>query len=170
MSMTEPETDWADKIGKPAYESIADMVAALECDYDRLEELREMKAEWDKRDEKLDDDYPAEFDADDAEELEELEAAAGDHKDRDEAAERIQEDPLSIRIFGERVKGEWEVDKAEILLTTGGPAVRIMCEMDQHAEPHRAWLEVQDWSKPWTQYFGADQDVLLTYCRQFCFE
>ena len=38
---TENETDWAEKIGKPTFDAIAEMVAALKCDYDRLAELRD---------------------------------------------------------------------------------------------------------------------------------
>ncbi len=36
-------------------------------------------------------------------------------------------------------------------------------------DPCRAWLEYQDWGTPWTQFFDAEQDTLLTYCRQFYF-
>jgi hypothetical protein len=74
---------------------------------------------------------------------------------------------------------EWE--EFNILLSTGGPAVRIMGEL-RYGEPYRAWLEVQDWFTPWTQYYGTNnpddphswanqpsQDVLLTYARQFYF-
>jgi hypothetical protein len=56
-----------------------------------------------------------------------------------------------------------------ILLATGGPAVRIRGELDANKEPSRAWLEVQDWFKPWTEYVPASQDVLLTYAQQFYF-
>lgn len=174
------------EIGRNAYESIAAMVAALDCDYDRLEELREAFSDW--RDLIVENAEvegrppvdPATITRDswaivneDAEELAELEsaAAAGDVnypcKDRDEARQKIEEDALSLRIFGERVNGEWTADKFELLLTTGGPAVRIMGEIDEHGEPDRAWLEVQDWGTPWTQYIGADQDTLLSYARCF---
>jgi hypothetical protein len=57
----------------------------------------------------------------------------------------------------------------KLLLGTGGPAVQIRGELDANAEPDRAWLEVQDWFKPWTQYHGADQETLLAYCRCFYF-
>jgi hypothetical protein len=80
----------------------------------------------------------------------------------DEAFERIQEDALSVRYFGERVDGVWSIDKVEILVTTGGPAVRVMCDIDDN-EPVNCWLEVQDWGKPWSQYY-CDRDVLLQYC------
>lgn len=174
--MVATETDWVEKIGAPAYGSIADMVAALECDYDRLEELRDQRKDHQHLE---DNDAPAlvpmdqlwaEANPDDAEELAELEAAAGECESREDAETRISEDPLDITIRGERRNGEWEADEFTILLSTGGPAVRIKGELGQHNEPDRAWLEVQDWFKPWTQYFPADQDTLLTYCRQFCFE
>jgi hypothetical protein len=44
-----------------------------------------------------------------------------------------------------------------------------VCELDDNGEPHRAWIEAQDWFKPWTEYVGGDGEVLLTYCRQFYF-
>ena len=43
------ETNWIEEIGKPAFESIADMVAALNCDYDRLEELRDEREDFNRR-------------------------------------------------------------------------------------------------------------------------
>lgn len=157
--MKTPERDWVAEVGEPAYASIAEMVAALECDYYRLEELRDERdeAEWAKE-------FP-----DEAEELEELKAAAGDCTSREDAERWIREDALSQRIFGERIDGEWQADRFELLLTTGGPAVRIVGELDGSKEPDRAWLEVQDWGEPWTQYFPADQDTLLAYCRCYYF-
>lgn len=135
-------------IGRGAFESIADMVAALECDYDRLEELREERNEHD--------DDQGEYTQlgkwaiacpGDAEELAELEKAAGDCESREDAEQRIQEDPLSIELTGTWGLGDDTpvADRALILLGTGGPATRIVCELSDHAEPHRAWLEAQDW-------------------------
>ena len=184
---TDTKADALQAIGKNAYESIRDMVAALECDYDRLEELRDERAahgaaiaeateehESEQTEETADAlaeaiDESNDWETDNAEELNELEEAAGDCESREDAEKRIQEDPLSIRIFGERTNGEWEADRFEILLSTGGPAVRIRGELDGNAEPDRAWLETQDWGTPWTQYFPADQDTLLTYSRCFHF-
>lgn len=144
-------------IGKGAYDSIVDMVAALECDYDRLEELRDMDA--------------AEFEAeaDLQEEARELREAAGECESRDDAETRIQEDPLSIELAGTWTLGETPAaDKAYILLGTGGPATRIVCELSD-GEPHRAWIQAQDWGTPWTDYIGGDSETLLTYCRCFYF-
>jgi len=175
--MATTETNWIAEVGAPAFSSIAEMVAALNCNFDRLNELRDERTDWvDNVDGDADEqartaaDWSAAFPAESAE-LAELETAAGDCADMDDAQQRITEDPLSIRIFGERVDGEWEVSSAEILLTTGGPAVLLMVELDEDAEACRAWLKVQDWGKPWTDYCpGADSgEILLAYARQFCF-
>ena len=40
------ETDWAKDVGAPAYAVIVEMVSAIQCDYDRLEELREEAADY----------------------------------------------------------------------------------------------------------------------------
>lgn len=44
--MTETnERDWVKDVGEPAYASIVEMVAAIGCDYDRLEDLRDALSE-----------------------------------------------------------------------------------------------------------------------------
>ena len=165
-------------IGKDAFSCIAEMVAALECDYDKLAELR------DERQVTVENGEPGHpehllselevWDRDNGEELKELEAAAGDCKSREDAEQRIAEDRLSIQMRGDWYGyGTEPADAAKpvefvILLSTGGPAVRIRGEL-QNGEPCRAWLETQDWFQPWTQYIGADQETLLTYCRCFYF-
>ena len=91
--------------------------------------------------------------------------------DREDAEQRIHEDPLSIELTGTWTIGETPVaDRALILLGTGGPATRIVCELDEHMQPHRAWIQAQDWGTPWTDVLGGvDSDALLTYCQQFYF-
>jgi hypothetical protein len=173
--MSDEKYEALQAIGKAAAESLAEMVAALECDYDRLEELRTELADWE-----CDPDlpelrrdhwaiaYPMESD-----ELKELEEAAGECTSREEAEQRIQENPLSLQ-----VRSGWytpgavsSAEEFELLLTTGGPAVRIIGELDAYGEPDRARLQTQDWGTQWTDYMGdaISQDELLTYCRCFCF-
>jgi hypothetical protein len=55
-------------------------------------------------------------------------------------------------------------------LTTGGPAVRIIGELDG-GEVESARLEVQDWGTPWTEHCttGDDNEALLSYARCFYF-
>jgi hypothetical protein len=174
--MSNTERNWVEEVGTPSYASIVEMVAALECDYDRLEELRGARDLFAKLD--PDAEYPIKpeaLTAEEAEELMELLEAAGECTSREDAEDRIQEDALSVEM-----RGDWYIYNTEpvdaakpvefrILIATGGPAVQIRGELDEHGEPDRAWLEVQDWGKPWTQYFPADPDTLLAYARCFYF-
>lgn len=159
------------EIGKKAYASIAEMVAALNCDYDRLAELRQDRDDWNKRYEEGNEQTDYANGSLDAEELAELEKDAGDCESREDAEQRIHEDPLSIE-----VRGDWctlgesagKPTEFKILLATGGPAVRICGELDAYGQPTRAYLQVQDWFTPWTDYTDVDSD-LLTYASQFYF-
>lgn len=156
------------RIGKRAADSIRDMVAALECDYDRLEELRGDLVEGYTR-EQWADEYP-----EDAKELAELESQAGECESRDDAEQRIQEDALSVEMRGDwyGASGDGKDDpptEFKILLSTGGPATQICGEL-RDGEPYRAWLEVQNWGTPWTDYYEEGlSDVLLAYARCFYF-
>ena len=95
-----------------------------------------------------------------------------DYHDEDGARAAIEEDPLSIE-----VRSAWEtigttLEPAEycILLCTGGPAVRIIGDLDGNS-PSRARLEYQDWGTPWTEYIttGPDHAALLDYAGHFYF-
>jgi len=138
------------------YESICSMLDAVEVDYDRLEELKDSMGGED-------------WTIDEAEELEMLQADAGECTDEDDARERLNEDPLEVTVRSGWVSPgtEMTADEFQILLCTGGPAVRIMGELDQYGTPCRAWMEYQDWGTPWTQYFGAEQKRLLAYAQHF---
>jgi hypothetical protein len=153
------------------------MLAALTCDYDRLQELREERDELTEAVKDAEtDDYAAalealtEWETDNAKELEELEAASNGCEDEDAARDNIQEDPLEVQ-----VRSDWtspgetlEVSEFMILLCTGGPAVRIVGELDR-GEPCRAWLEYQDWGTSWTRYFEASSATLCEYADNFFF-
>ena len=145
------------EVGNCAMDSIRCMVAALNCDYERLEELRDTE----------------DRDADQAAELLQLTEDAGDCTDHEDAQNRIMEDPLSLEF-----RSGWETDKTALearefclLLTTGGPAVRIIGEIE-NGSPSNPQLQVQDWGTPWTDHLvnSADEATLQTYCEQFCFE
>lgn len=170
------------EIGRCAYESIAEMVAALECDYDRLEELRDARLELSDELEAAaseQDDIATEearaalaaWDEENGEELSELVKAAGDCESREAAEQWIQEDPLSVevRTGWYTPGGEAEPEEFNILLGTGGPAVRIIGDLGMFNVPSSATLQVQDWFTPWTDYRGGDRDTLLTYARAFYF-
>lgn len=97
-----------------------------------------------------------------------------DWHDEDGAQRRIDEDPLSIQVRGDWCNVGEEPDtkngQFEILLTTGGPAARIMGEL-RDGQPYRAWFEYQDWFKPWTEVWvdSADNAVMLEYAQRFYF-
>lgn len=94
-----------------------------------------------------------------------------DDNERDAARERITEDVLSVEVReGWHIPGEkGELAEYNILLCTGGPAVRIIGELNQYCQPESAKLQYQDWFTPWTDYRleSGDETALLTYAEQF---
>lgn len=75
--------------------------------------------------------------------------------------EAMREAPLSVEIRSGWLEpgdgASMDPDEFRILLSTGGPALRIMGELN-HGEPSRCWLEHQDWGTPWTRYFSRSAD------------
>lgn len=120
----------------------------------------------------------------DSETLEELQAAVAENIaddslepddfefDEDAARDRIHEDPLSVRVRSGWANNasEFYAEEFEILLCTGGPAVRIIGSLDS-GEPDKATLQYQDWFTPWESVYleEADSDALLQYCQVFYF-
>jgi hypothetical protein len=146
--MTDTDKKYAElqEIGKSAMSAIAEMVAALECDYDRLEELKDERDSFEPSDPNDDplyagmsmaEQWAARF-PDDAEELKALEEAAGDCEDREDAEQRIHEDPLSLEYRSGWVtnKEDMVAEEFKLLLTTGGPAVQIIGELESGEPCH----------------------------------
>ena len=134
------------------YASICEMIAAANMDWDRLEELRDLFAEHEELEDGSINPEPFAADhPDEADELAELEETAGDCADYEEAMQRIYESPLSVdfRSGWSSDPQDLQAEEFQILLCTGGPAVRIMGELGFDGEPSRAWLEYQDWGTPW---------------------
>jgi len=94
--------------------------------------------------------------------------------DEDAAQQAIDDDPLSIQVrdgwksLGAESDGPEEF---EILLTTGGPAARLIGDLDGHSQPSRVRFEYQDWFKPWTEVIldSADRAILKDYAQRFYF-
>ena len=57
----------------------------------------------------------------------------------------------------------------ELLLSTGGPACRIVGDLDDHGTPGRAELQWQDWGTPWTALAGQRCDALNWFAGLFYF-
>lgn len=86
---------------------------------------------------------------------------------RDSLSEAIsdyaRELPLSVL-----VRSDWHTPGSEstyaqfeLLLATGGPAIRVLGDMDSHGDPYRPQLQYQDWGIPWTDHPESNCDALL---------
>lgn len=167
-------------------QSIADMVAALTLDYDRLAELRDELADLEEQQAELmgDWDGASELDAPAGylqweqangqrldglrDELADLERIADGCADADEARDRIMEDPLSVETRSGWVSAGEEMSPEEyrIVLCTGGPHVEIVGDLDQHGAPCRARIVYRDWDHG-GELLDFDHDAVLTYAQQF---
>lgn len=143
--------------GRGWYSTICELVAKLdrEAMKDRVSELEDI----------------GELTAEEQTELAELNKAL--EQDEDEVRREIEEGPLSVQVRdGWRSPGE-RSDEApeeyEILLSTGGPALRIYGKMGQYHEPETAELQAQDWFTPWVCVPDCDEEILLAYARCFYF-
>lgn len=95
------------------------------------------------------------------------------YHDEEQAREAVEGDPLSIQVRSDwhSLGEESEDEEYEILLCTGGPACRIVGDIE-HGQPYRARLEYQDWFTPWIEYLNmthTEHEALLTYAQQFYF-
>lgn len=88
----------------------------------------------------------------------------GEYDDAESVRDRIQEMPLSVE-----VRSDWHTPGSHgpasapaeycILLTTGGPALRVIGSLSEYCEPDSARLEWQDWGTPWTHLHLSDDDA-----------
>lgn len=109
--------------------------------------------------------------------------AEGDHSREatdavEEAMQAIQESVLSVEVRdgwrsvgSERDRDEGP-DEYRILLSTGGPALRIFGEFGDYGEPDDyPALQWQDWGTPWTDYdlTSSERANVAAFARQFYF-
>jgi hypothetical protein len=176
-------------------QNLTAMVAALNCDFDRLQELKDEREALgdavtdaeiehaqavreghaqgvhaanllDKAREAL-----SEWLQENGDEMTELSIEANDCDDQDEARARIQENALSVEVRSGWTPAQdvpFSAAEFRIVLCTGGPHVEICGELDR-GTPCRAWLQYQDWGTPMTQFFNVEQSTLLAYCQEFYF-
>lgn len=99
-------------------------------------------------------------------------------EDSEDARNEIMEDPLEITYrtgwlnHGEVCDGidKGNIEECCILLCTGGPAVRILCDVDHRGTLSRPIVEYQDWGTPWTELLSITEehrDALKTYISNF---
>ena len=100
-----------------------------------------------------------------------------EHLDNNDQRERISsEDALDVEVRSDwHTPGMASEDRAteyRILLGTGGPASRIVGDLDEYGQPTNARFEFQDWFKPWTaanDLSDEQEKTLLEYAQQFYF-
>jgi hypothetical protein len=84
---------------------------------------------------------------------------SGAARGNEAALDRIHESVLSFDLAALEYK---------ILLTTGGPSLRIFGWLDKHRQPASAELQMQDWGMPWHRY-PAPEATLLAFTQAFYF-
>lgn len=110
--------------------------------------------------------------------VEKLKASKDNHDSEavDEIRQEIDEAPLSVSVrdgwyvAGSSERGE--PDEFEILLSTGGPALRIYGELGEYCEPDDyPRLQWQDWFTPWDdcELTSDETEALATFARCFWF-
>jgi len=105
--------------------------------------------------------------------IEEMLAAAKTQDNDNEHGREIEESVLSVQVRNGwyspgDMNPERGPDEYEILLTTGGPGLRIYGQLNQYAEPDSAELQMQDWGVPWER-FPASEETLLEFASHFWF-
>lgn len=92
----------------------------------------------------------------------------------EDAQTEAYESALSVQLRSDWYTPGTKPSQAEymILLTTGGPGLRIYGECDDHGEPHgRPRLQWQDWGTDWTdaETDSSDDEALSAFVSCFIF-
>jgi len=88
----------------------------------------------------------------------------------DDIEEACRESALSIDVrSGWGTPGTLEPEEFQILLSTGGPALRITGDL-ANGEPDRPRIQHQDWGTPWTEWRrDVDTEALEWFAGLFYF-
>lgn len=94
-----------------------------------------------------------------------------DQATEDSITERLRESVLAVDVRSgwQQAGRPLEPDELQLLLCTGGPAVRVWCRLGAGGEPQGCRLQFQDWFTPWETFGDADSAALdwfagLLYC------
>ena len=90
--------------------------------------------------------------------VDEVEIDGDTFTDTGEITDRMQEGALSVEVRdGWRAPGSCSREETAgpveflVLVSTGGPAFRIIGDLDQHGQPSDVRAEHQDWGTPWIE-------------------
>ena len=89
----------------------------------------------------------------------------------EDVTEHARELPLSVLVRSDwhQVGSESTHSEFEILLSTGGPAVRVLGDLDSYLEPYRPGLQFSDWGVDWTDHPESNVAALLWFAGLFYF-
>ena len=98
---------------------------------------------------------------------------SNDYNQQDELRESILNSALSVEFrsgWYSSLDDELVPEEFRILLSWGGPALRVIGELDDYG-PVNPKLQYQDWGTPWTDYkITEDQEEALNwFCNCFYF-
>jgi len=94
---------------------------------------------------------------------------ASDDEAYEAIREEIQEAPLSLAVRSLWAEPGAPLESGHfcILLTTGGPGLRIIGDLGRFSCPECSRLEYQDWGAAWREYLPADSATLDAWAAQF---
>ncbi len=106
-------------------------------------------------------------------EAEEVEVEGNRFDSEEELLEYCTELPLGVSVRGTwHAPGDTETAIVpvayQVLLTTGGPGLRLIGDLDSDRIPVSVRVEYCDWGVPWTEWTGyADEEALLWFVELF---
>jgi len=96
-----------------------------------------------------------------------------DGTNKNEVSDAI-EDEMRDSILSLEVRSGWyspgSSDGPEqfmLLLSMGGPALRLIGDLDTYCQPRCCWLEHQNWFTPWIESRAGDSEALLWFAGLF---
>ena len=96
-----------------------------------------------------------------------------DYEKQEEIKENILNSALSVEFRSGWTSNpnELEIEEFKILLTWGGPALRVIGELNQYKEPENIKMQYQDWGTFWTDFEITEnqQEALDWFCNCFYF-
>ena len=99
-----------------------------------------------------------------------------DYNKQDEIKENILNSALSVEFrsgwySSPESIADLKPEEFKILLTWGGPALRVIGELNQYKEPENVKMQFQDWGTFWTDFQITEdqQEALNWFCNCFYF-
>ena len=102
-----------------------------------------------------------------------IESIVEDYEKQEKIKENILNSALSVEFRSGWTSNpnELEIEEFKILLTWGGPALRVIGDLNQYKEPENVKMQFQDWGTLWTDFEITEnqQEALSWFCNCFYF-